>query len=79
MSKICMTIFTFHTMHMLRNSKMVARMAIDANQNVPSAMVSVECWFGEPGVGEPITEASHVKICAGPRIRHSVVATEVRT
>lgn len=50
MSKICITIFTFHTMEMLRNSKMAARMAIDANGNVPSAMVSIECWFGEPGV-----------------------------
>lgn len=35
---------------MLRNSKMAARMAIDANGNGPSAVVSVECWFGEPGV-----------------------------
>lgn len=29
---------------------MDAWMAIDANWNVLSAMVSVECWFGETGV-----------------------------
>lgn len=78
MSKICITIFTFHTMEMLRNSKMAARMAIDANGNVPYCngvyrMLVWRTW------GSPITEASHVKICAGPHIRHSVVATEVWT
>lgn len=34
-------------MYMLGNSQMAAWMAIDANGNVLSAMVSVECWCGE--------------------------------
>lgn len=50
MSKICIIIFTFHTVYMLGNLQMAAWMAIDAKWNVLSAVESVECWFGEIGV-----------------------------